>query len=119
MILSALPIGVMTLALLSHATVPVMTDDAPALTLDVREHDGMLEIELVGLSPRAQGVSYALEVTGNSTSRHRGSTKLAAGTRAVLSTMRTTAGENWCVKLTAEEEGRAPYEITQGPCAAA
>lgn len=110
--------GAIALALLSHATVPAMTDDAPALTLDVREHDGMLEIELVGLSPRAQAVSYALEVTGQSTSRHRGSTTLTADTRAVLSTMRTRAGGNWCVRLTAEEEGRAPYEITQGPCAA-
>jgi ribose 1,5-bisphosphokinase PhnN len=112
-----LPASAIALALLSHATVPAMTDNAPALTLDVREHDGMLEIELVGLSPRAQGVSYALEVTGNSTSRHRGSTTLAAGTRAVLSTMRTNAGDNWCVKLVAEEEGRAPYEVTRGPCA--
>lgn len=124
MTLLALSAGVLALAVFPPATVPTMTDDAPALnlhalTLDVREHDGMLEIELIGLSPRAQGVSYALEVTGNSTSRHRGSTTLAAGTRAVLSTMRTRAGDNWCVKLTAEEEGRAPYEITQGPCAAA
>lgn len=113
-----LPTSAFALVLLSHATVPVMTDNAPALTLDVREHDGMLEIELVGLSPQAQEVRYALEVTGNSISRHRGSTTLGAGTRAVLSTMRTTAGENWCVKLTAEEEGRAPYEITRGPCTA-
>lgn len=124
MIPFALPAGALALALLFQPTVPTMTDDAPttshpALTLDVREHDGMLEIELIGLSPRAQGVSYALEVTGQSTSRHRGSTTLTAGTRAVLSTMRTRAGENWCVKLTAEEEGRAPYEITQGPCPAA
>lgn len=113
-----LPASALALAMLSHATEPAMTDNAPALTLDVREHDGMLEIELVGLSPRAQAVSYALEVTGQSTSRHRGSTTLAADTRAVLSTMRTRAGDNWCVRLTAEEEGRAPYEVTQGPCAA-
>ena len=52
MILSVLPLGAIVIALLS--TVPAMTDDAPALTLDVREHDGMLEIELVGLSQRAR-----------------------------------------------------------------
>jgi len=109
--------GALASLLLSQAVVPDMTDDAPALTLDVREHDGMLDIQLIGLSPRAQGVSYALEVTGQSTSRHRGSTTLTADTRAVLSTMRTRAGDNWCVKLVAEEEGRAPYEITRGPCA--
>lgn len=114
----ALPAGVTALALLALATVSPMTDEAPALTLDVREHDGLVEVQLIGLSPRAQAVSYALEVTGQSTSRHRGSTTLAAGTRAVLSTMKTRAGDDWCVRLTAEEEGRAPYEITRGPCAA-
>jgi hypothetical protein len=93
--------------------------EAPrALSLDVETRDGMLEVRLTGLSERAQGVSYSLEVTGTSTSRHRGSTQLAAGTQAVLSTMRTTASEGWCVKLVAEEEGRAPYEVTRGTCAA-
>jgi hypothetical protein len=104
------------------ATVPPimnpMTDTPQALTLDVRQHDGMLEVQLIGLSPHTQQVSYALEVTGHSTSRHRGSTTLSAGTSAVLSTMRAHAGENWCVKLVAEEEGRDPYEIMYGTCAA-
>ncbi len=118
MITSALPAGALALVLLSHTTVSDMPEQPPALTLDVQEHDGTVEIQLIGLSPRAQAVSYALEVTGQSTSRHRGSTTLAADTRAVLSTMRTNVGADWCVKLTAEEEGRAPYEITRGPCAA-
>lgn len=109
-----LPAGALALVLLSHATVPAMTDKA--LTLDVRNMDGMLEVQLIGLSPRAQKVIYSLDLTGQSTSRHKGSTTLAADTRAVLSTMRTQAGANWCVRLIAEEEGRAPYEITQGPC---
>jgi len=94
------------------------TDSPPALSLAVEMKGGMLEVRLTGLSPRAQGVSYSLEVTGTSTSRHRGSTQLAAGTQAVLSTMRTSAGDDWCVKLVAEEEGRAPYEVTRGTCAA-
>jgi hypothetical protein len=95
-----------------------MSDAPRALSLDVETRDGMLEVRLTGLSAHAQGVSYSLEVTGTSTSRHRGSTRLAAGTEAVLSTMRTSAGADWCVKLIAEEEGRAPYEITRGACAA-
>lgn len=97
---------------------PAMTANPRALTLDVENRDGVLEVRLTGLSPRAQAVSYELEVTGQSTSRHKGSTTLAAGTQAVLSTMRTAAGEDWCVKLVAAEEGRAPYEITRGHCAA-
>lgn len=113
----SIPAGATTLALLALATVPPMTDEAPALTLDVRHHDGLVEVQLIGLSPRVQAVSYEIEITGNSTSRHRGSTTLAAGTRAVLSTMKTRTGDDWCVRLTAEEEGRAPYEITRGTCA--
>ena len=100
------------------AETPAMPEAPRALSLDVETRDGMLEVRLTGLSPRAQGVSYSLEVTGSSTSRHRGSTRLAADTPAVLSTLRTTAGEDWCVKLIAEEEGRAPYEVTRGSCAA-
>lgn len=112
--------GALALALVSlqtpQTTVPIMSDDVQSLTLDVRSVDGKLEVQLIGLSPRAQAVSYALEVTGQSTSRHRGATTLTPGTRAVLSTMRTRAGENWCVTLTAEEEGRDPYEIKRGTC---
>lgn len=121
-IIAALLAGAAATALPSASPeTPAMPDplsDGPrALTLDVETRDGMLEVRLTGLSPRAQGVSYSLEVTGTSTSRHRGATQLAAGTQAVLSTLRTTAGENWCVKLVAEEEGRAPYEVTRGTCA--
>ena len=118
MILSALPAGALALALLSHTTVPAMPEQSHVLTLDVHENDGRVEIRLIGHSPRAQAVSYALEVTGQSTSRHRGATTLVADSRTVLSTMRTNVGADWCVKLTAEEEGRAPYEILRGPCAA-
>lgn len=112
-----LPAGALALAFASHATVPAMTDEAHALTLDVQATNGVIEVQLIGLSPRAQAVSYALEVTGQSTSRHRGSTTLTPGTRAVLSTMRTQVADNWCVKLVAEDAGSAPYEITRGPCA--
>ncbi len=97
---------------------PAMIETPQALTLDVETRDGMLEVRLTGLSPQAQAVSYTLEVKGRSTSRHRGSTRLAPGVAAVLSTMRAAADEDWCVTLHAEEEGRAPYEITRGTCPA-
>lgn len=97
---------------------PAMTDQPHALALDVGTRDGMLEVRLTARSQRTRAVSYTLEVTGRSTSRHAGSTTLAAGTDAVLSTMRTEAGENWCVTLVAEEDGGEPYRITHGPCRA-
>jgi hypothetical protein len=120
----AAPFAGLTIALLlatpapALPETPAMTDTPRALTLDVETRDGMLEVRLTGLSPRAQAVSYDLEVTGRSTSKHKGRTTLAAGMQAVLSTMRTAAGEDWCVKLVAEEEGHAPYAITRGNCAA-
>jgi hypothetical protein len=119
-----LPAGALAVVLLAAADVPAADIPAEvpamtaapsrALTLDVDDHGGVIEVRLIGLSDRSQQVSYALEVNGQSTSRHRGKTVLAAGTSAVLSTMRASAGENWCVRLVAEEEGSAPYEITQG-----
>ena len=51
-----------------------MTEAPRALSLEVENRDGMLEVRLTGLSERAQGVTYALEVTGTSTSRSRSPT---------------------------------------------
>lgn len=114
--------GVAALLLLTPGTPPPMTEQTAeqprALTLDVQQRDGVIAVQLIGHSVRTQEVSYLLEVTGQSTSRHRGKTTLTAGTTAVLSTMRASAGENWCVKLAAEEPGRVPYEVIEGSCAA-
>lgn len=98
---------------------PIMPPDtARALTLDVENRDGIIEVRLTGNAPEARAVSYTLEVKGSSTSRHHGATTLAAGVPAVLSTLRTRAGADWCVTLIAEEAGVAPYEITHGACPA-
>lgn len=114
--------GLAVLLLLTPGTVPNMTDaisEQPrALTLDVTQRDGGIEVQLLGHSAHTQVVSYTLEVTGQSTSRHSGKTTLAAGATSVLSTMRTSAGSEWCVKLVAEETGREPYEVIEGSCAA-
>lgn len=112
------PAGVAAFLLLAPATVAPMNDAQRALTLDVRQRDGTIEVQLIGHSARTQHVSYQLEVTGHSTARHRGRTTLTAGATAVLSTMRARVGDDWCVKLLAEEPGRAPYEVIEGNCAA-
>lgn len=111
------PLAALLLPLVS-GTVPAMSDVPAALTLDVHQDGDAIEVQLIGDSPRAQQVSYLLEVTGQSTSRHRGKTTLAANARTVLSTIRASAGEGWCVRLLAEEEGREPYEVLAGDCAA-
>lgn len=103
---------------LVSSTVSAMSDVPEALKLDVRHAGDAIEVQLIGDSPRAQQVSYLLEVTGQSTSRHRGKTTLAANARTVLSTIRANAGEKWCVRLLAEEEEREPYTILAGDCTA-
>lgn len=100
----------------ASSTVPAMSDLRDALTLEVRQQGDTLEIQLIGDSDRTQQVSYLLEVTGQSTSRHRGKTTLAANARTILSTVRANPGNTWCVRLLAEEEGREPYEILEGDC---
>jgi hypothetical protein len=113
----AFPAGAMAVLLLASGTIPPMTDNPHALSLDVQQRNGTIEVQLIGHSERTLEVSYTLEVTGHSTSRHRGKTTLTAGRSAVLSTMRASASETWCVKLVAEEPGRAPYEVIEGSCA--
>ncbi|OBV10208.1 curli-like amyloid fiber formation chaperone CsgH [Erythrobacter dokdonensis] len=93
-----------------------MNDVPRALSLKVEQTDGAITVELVGHSARARQVSYELEVSGRSNSRHRGSTMLAANTPVRLSTMTASVGESWCVRLLAEEEGGDPYEILAGDC---
>jgi hypothetical protein len=101
---------------LASSTVSAMSDVPHALTLDVRRSGDHIEVQLIGHAPQARQVSYLLEVSGTSNSRHRGKTTLAADTRAVLSTIRVSAGPEWCVRLTAEEDGAEPYEIREGHC---
>lgn len=110
--------GLAAFLLLAPGTIPAMNDEPRALTLDVQQRDGGIDVQLIGHSAHTQVVSYTLEVSGNSTSRHRGKTTLTAGTTAVLSTMRASAGESWCVKLVGEEPGRVPYEVIAGSCPA-
>ena len=113
--------GALAVLLLSLAssTVPDMNDNSPhSLALDIRRIGDAIEVQLIGQSPQARQVSYTLDVSGTSTSRHRGKTTIAADSRTVLSTIRVSVGEDWCVRLVAEEDGGTPYEIREGNCPA-
>lgn len=101
---------------LVSSTVSAMSDVPHALTLDVREGGDHIEVQLIGYAPQAREVSYLLEVSGKSNSRHRGKTTLAANRRTVLSTLKVSAGPDWCVRLIAEEDGGQPYEVQEGNC---
>lgn len=112
--------ALLALTALTAEGLPAMTqtpsDASQALSLEVRQEDGKIAVALTGHSARALEVSYLLEISGKSNSRHRGRTTLAANVPARLSTMMVDAGEKWCVRLLAEEAGKAPYEIREGDC---
>jgi len=89
-----------------------------ALKLNVIERGDMVEIELVANSPITQQVQYDVELIGNSRARSRGDTNIAAGTRHVLSRLRTNIGETWCATVDVTEDSGATYTLTAGDCSA-
>jgi hypothetical protein len=110
-------IDLFALFLLIHAASdPLMTQPQRAITLEATEVGDQVEIQLIGTSERDQKVAYTLEVTGASRTRHSGKTSLTANATHVLSTVRTRSKADWCAKVTVEEEGLAPYELTEGTC---
>lgn len=109
---------IIPLFLLTSQWVPTMAEENRALTLDVHHDGDAVAVRLIGNASEATEVSYTLEIVGKSTSRHQGKTTIPANVEATLSTLRMATGENWCVRLEAEEAGHAPYEITRGNCAA-
>lgn len=98
-----------------------MTDFNPhqSLQLDLSEPmAGTIAVSLIGNSHETQRVSYELRTTGASVSTHKGATRLQANRIATLSTVKFSAGENWCVSLSVQEEMGAAYTITRGPSCA-
>lgn len=86
-----------------------------SLQIEVSESPaGTVAVSLTANSPQAQRVSYELQTVGSSTATHKGSTHLQANRSAILSTIRFSAGDEWCVSLTVKEELRQPYTITTG-----
>jgi hypothetical protein len=69
---------------------------------------------LIANSNEAQRVSYELRTVGASIATHKGATRLQANQIATLSTIQFSAGDNWCVSLSVEEEMGAIYKITRG-----
>jgi len=111
------PVSSLLSFLMTHAMMgPAMAHDGRAVDLEVNKDGEQIEVLLHGHSDRNQRVSFEIEVTGNSNSRHRGSTTLAANSPQVLSTIKLSARGDWCARVTVEEEDRAPYELTEGSC---
>lgn len=87
-----------------------------ALSLEVDRHGDMVEVRLIGRSATAQRVRYDARLSGQSNSRTRGATTLAAGHMVTLSTMRMSVADHWCVTVAVEEDSGRRYDLRQGDC---
>lgn len=87
-----------------------------ALEMEISRKGETIVVTLIGNSPRNQRVEYELELTGASTSHHKGSTMLLANSVTVLSTMRMNAAPTWCVAATVTEQDGTTYEYLEGTC---
>ncbi len=94
-----------------------MTETQPARSLDIEilETDpDKLTVLLKGNSGQTQRVSYELETSGSSKTRHKGSTVLTANESAILATVKFSKSADWCVTLKVSEEARGSYQIVKG-----
>lgn len=105
------------LHILTGSAAAMATSEPPrAITMDVAEAADRVTVVLKGHSAFDQQVSYELVLEGQSTSRHEGRTRLAAGETSVLSTMRMSADGPWCVRAKITEADGTSYEYSEGVC---
>ena len=102
--------------LIGSATAMAAIQQDRAITMDVEEAADTITVTLRGHSAIDQQVSYELSLEGRSTSRHKGRTHLSAGQDAVLSTMRMSAAEPWCIRAAITEADGTAYEYAEGTC---
>ena len=94
-----------------------MTETQPARSLDIEIHETVpdkVTVLLKANSSQTQKVSYELETSGSSKTRHKGSTVLTANKPAVLSTIKFSKSADWCVTLKVSEEAGESYQIVKG-----
>ncbi len=87
-----------------------------ALSLNVAETAGNVEIQLIALSSVTQQIEYEIELIGNSRARHSGNTSIPAGDRQVLSRLTTNVTGTWCARVNVTEASGEQYTLTAGEC---
>lgn len=106
-------LGLILAQAISGAAPPL---DDRAVRLEVTEDKGQVVVQVQSNSPRAQTISFTIEVSGSSHGKHSGSLAIAANDPRTLSTLKVGTTGDWCATLRVEEEGRAPYELREGAC---
>ncbi len=107
---------ILTPLLIGSAMPMAANEPARAIFMEVEQTADTVIVTLRGQSSTSQQVSYELLLEGSSTSRHKGSTQLAAGRESVLSTMTMSAAGSWCVRAKIFEADGLSYEYAEGSC---
>ena len=90
--------------------------DTHALSLNVAEAADSVTVELIADPQANQTITYDIEVTGSSRSKHRGSTSIAAGAPATLTRVKVSHGGTWCALAHITEESGLEYTLEAGEC---
>lgn len=111
---AAIPISHMAFA--GAAMEDSMNNQFRTIKMTSKHNGDNVEIIVTGQSPDPVSVNYKLEVSGQSTTRHSGSTRLAAGDKQTLSRVRVSTAKRWCAVLQVEQSNGVNYRLTDGMC---
>lgn len=72
-----------------------------------------VEITVAGMGTKPVEVEYELTVSGNSTTRHKGKTRLNGAVDEVISKVSIAASANWSATLRVQQSDGAAYTLRQ------
>lgn len=104
------------IAALAGCSAVSASPETRAISLNVIESAGQVEIEVIANSPVTQQIDIKASLTGASNSNHNSNTSVAAGNRQVLSRMKMAGSDTWCAKVDVTEASGANYTLTAGDC---
>lgn len=93
-----------------------MVEQVRALSLEATQKDGVVEVILRGQAPRPVDLRYSVELTGKSTSRNAGATRIDSSVPIVLSRMRMSVNGEWCARAHVKQGDGLEYTIQKGKC---
>lgn len=88
-----------------------------AISMQVSDDGGEVNIALVAHSAVEQAVAYEIEIQGASRAVHKGRTTIPAHEERVLSRFKVNYTDDWCAHARIRENAGEAYTLNAGPCA--
>lgn len=87
------------------------------LSLQTLVKGDMVEINLRGEASHPTDVQYTVNLSGSSTTRHTGRTRVVPGDPQTLSTLRIRGDTAWCATVEVVQDRDVSYTLRAGTCA--